>query len=31
MFWYQLGTVVFFIGLLTFLINWSFKLKDKNE
>jgi hypothetical protein len=25
--WYQIGTVMFFIGLLSFLINYSFKIK----
>jgi hypothetical protein len=28
--WYQIGTIVFFIGLLLFLINYSFKISKKN-
>ena len=29
--WYQIGTVAFFIGLLSFLIKWSFKINKKDE
>ena len=29
--YYQIGTVIFFIGLLTFLIRYSFKINKKNE
>ena len=29
--WYQIGTVVFFIGLLSSLIRYSFKISKKDE
>jgi hypothetical protein len=29
--WYQIGTVVFFIGLISFLIKWSQKISKKDE
>ena len=28
---YQIGTIVFFIGLLSFLIRYSLKLRKKDE
>jgi len=29
--WYQIGTIIFFLGLISFLIKWSFKIKKENE
>lgn len=29
--WYQIGTVAFLVGLLVFLIKWSFKINKKDE
>ena len=28
--WYQIGTVVFFIGLISYLIKWSQKISKKD-